>query len=313
MKKLILLLIFMPWFAQAAGLDYLLNGVTTPVKVDTATPANSRPYPFAYYSLLGARTELAADATLAAMSAKLPATLGQKTSANSLAVVMASDFVYPLPTGAATAANQVTANGYLSSIDTKVATEATLGFVEIHTEATSIILTEAANGTTPLRVLGPLTDTELRASPVPVSAASLPLPTGAATETTLAAINTKTPALGQALAAASVPVVLASNQPAISVTSASVIHTGTFAQINNLVATAQTLTAPANTVGWKLQAPSTNTENISCVTGGAVATITAGILLEPGRSEDMDVGGSVSCIATSANQQRVNIIWKVKP
>lgn len=33
--------------------------------------------------------------------------------------------------------------------------------------------------------LAPLTDTELRATPVPVSASSLPLPTGAATEATL--------------------------------------------------------------------------------------------------------------------------------
>ena len=37
---------------------------------------------------------------------------------------------------------------------------------------------------------GPLTDTQLRASAVPVSAATLPLPTGATTETTLAAIRT---------------------------------------------------------------------------------------------------------------------------
>lgn len=49
-------------------------------------------------------------------------------------------------------------------------------------------------------------------SAVPVSAASLPLPTGAATETTLAALNTKTPALGQAAMAASQPVVIANNQ-----------------------------------------------------------------------------------------------------
>ena len=49
-------------------------------------------------------------------------------------------------------------------------------------------------------------------SAVPVSAASLPLPTGAATETTLAAINTKLPALGQAAMAASQPVVIANNQ-----------------------------------------------------------------------------------------------------
>ena len=44
------------------------------------------------------------------------------------------------------------------------------------------------------------------------------LPTGAATETTLAALNTKTPALGQAVMASSQPVVIASNQSAITVT-----------------------------------------------------------------------------------------------
>ena len=38
-------------------------------------------------------------------------------------------------------------------------------------------------------VSGPLTDAQLRAAPVPVSAASLPLPSGAATEATLAAVS----------------------------------------------------------------------------------------------------------------------------
>lgn len=49
-------------------------------------------------------------------------------------------------------------------------------------------------------VTGPLTDTQLRASAVPTSVASLPLPTGASTETTLAAANT---ALGTTADAAS--------------------------------------------------------------------------------------------------------------
>lgn len=53
---------------------------------------------------------------------------------------------------------------------------------------------------------------------VPISAAALPLPAGAATETTIAAINTKTPAMGQAAMAASTPVVIASNQSAIPAT-----------------------------------------------------------------------------------------------
>lgn len=70
-----------------------------------------------------------------------------------------------------------------------------------------------------ITVDGPLTDAQLRASAVPVSAAALPLPSGAATAanqateiTSLASIDTKTPALGQALAAASVPIVLTAAQ-----------------------------------------------------------------------------------------------------
>lgn len=75
------------------------------------------------------------------------------SSAGVLDVAVAS---LPLPTGAATAANQATMIASLSSIDSKL--------------------------TAPISVTGPLTDAQLRASAVPVSAASLPLPTGAATE-----------------------------------------------------------------------------------------------------------------------------------
>lgn len=46
-----------------------------------------------------------------------------------------------------------------------------------------------------IAVTGPLTDSQLRAAAVPISAPSLPLPTGAATETTAAAISAKLPAL----------------------------------------------------------------------------------------------------------------------
>jgi len=70
----------------------------------------------------------------------------------------------------------------------------------------------------------PLTDTQLRASAVPVSATSLPLPAGAATEATLATrlaeatftgrVNT----LGQKTMAGSTPVAFASDQSPLSVT-----------------------------------------------------------------------------------------------
>lgn len=95
-------------------------------------------------------------------------------------------------------------------------------------------------------VSGPLTDAELRANPVPVSvtfpvtqpvsAASLPLPTGAASEATLAAMNAKVPSVGQATMAASQPVVIASNQSALPMIKIDAESSGTITAINGNVA-----------------------------------------------------------------------------
>lgn len=72
------------------------------------------------------------------------------------------------------------------------------------TSANSTPVCPASDATFP--VSGPLTDAQLRASAVPVSAAALPLPSGAATEATLSAMNAKYPALGAALVTGSQPV-----------------------------------------------------------------------------------------------------------
>ena len=90
--------------------------------------------------------------------------------------------VVSLPTGASTAANQTTGNSSLSSIDTK----------------------------TPALVTGRI-PVDGSAVTQPISAASLPLPAGAATQATLSSIDAKFSALGQTTMSASVPVVLASN------------------------------------------------------------------------------------------------------
>ncbi len=114
--------------------------------------------------------------------------------------------------GVATSANQTTANTLLTSIDNKL--------------------------TSPISVTGPLTNVELRASPVPISASSLPLPTGAATSANqaseltkldtihsdLASIDGKIPSQGQKVSAQSLPVVIASDQTVISTTD-SATHT----------------------------------------------------------------------------------------
>lgn len=66
----------------------------------------------------------------------------------------------------------------------------------------------------------PIKLAEVGSITVPISAASLPLPTGASTETTLAGVKTgtdKIPAQGQATMAGSVPVAIASNQSAVPI------------------------------------------------------------------------------------------------
>lgn len=177
-----------------------------------------------------------------------------------------TQFTYPPlgidKTGLATSANQSAEMASLASIDSKTPA---LGQA-VAASSQPVVLTAAQLSTlTPLTsvavsnfpasqaVTGPLTDTQLRATPVPisgtvvtggltdaqlrasavptslvsttvtntvaVSAAALPLPAGASTSalqstanTSLNSIDTKTPALGQALAASSVPVVLTAAQ-----------------------------------------------------------------------------------------------------
>lgn len=96
------------------------------------------------------------------------------------------------------------------------ATEATLALIKAKTDNLDVALsTRAVTG---------LTDAQLRASAVPVSAAALPLPAGAATEATLATMLTlagfqaRINTLGQKTMVNSTPVVLASDQSAIPVT-----------------------------------------------------------------------------------------------
>lgn len=156
-----------------------------------------------------------------------------------------------LPTGAATSALQTTGNSSLSSIDSKTLgagqkTMANSYPVVIASDQSAIPITgsitasNASIGLTGTAVpssatfVGGTDGTNLRALKVsstgvlsvdgsavtqPISAGALPLPAGASTSalqtsgnSSLSSIDTKTPALGQALAAASVPIVLTAAQ-----------------------------------------------------------------------------------------------------
>lgn len=139
------------------------------------------------------------------------------------------------------------------------ATEATLTSILAKLNASVAVtgpLTDTQLRSSPVPVSGPLTDSQLRAVPVSVSLASQPLPTGAATEATLVAqssillndatFTSRIPTPGQKGMAASVPVVVASDQSPINVEMrSSTLRVTATGAVNNAV----TATLPAAGAG----------------------------------------------------------------
>lgn len=185
-------------------------------------------------------------------------------------------------------------------------------------------------------VTGPLTDAQLRAAAVPVSGtvtANLGTIAGVATETTLAAINTKTLAAGQATMAASSPVVIASNQSAIPVSQSGTWNIGAITTlpalpagsntIGNVNVNKQALTAGAPTTatvgvasgaavasnanrkGLYLRNTSTSGQRISLAFSGGTAVLDSGVTLEAGDAFVMGEHdfstGAVNAISSGAS------------
>ena len=158
-----------------------------------------------------------------AKTGQLPAALGATTAAGSMSVGIATDQLATL----ATAAKQDTSNAALTSIDTKL------------TAPLSVMVVDGANAAAVLNA-APTTQYGLVTRNIPagtqaVSAASLPLPTGAATSAlqggglpaalvggrldvnTGAWLGSTTPTVGQKAMSASLPVTIASDQSTLPI------------------------------------------------------------------------------------------------
>ncbi len=175
------------------------------------------------------------ETTLAALSAKLPATIGQKLMATSLAVTIASDQsainvgsisgTVSLPTGASTSALQTTSNGKLDTLIAKdFATETTLA--TLNGKLTSLgqkanaasmpvtLSTEQEVILSAIKTAVELLDNVVAGSEMQVDLVGLG---GAATDATLSAMSAKLPAaLGQSNKAGSLSVTIASDQEAMN-------------------------------------------------------------------------------------------------
>ena len=161
----------LPTGASTATLQ--TTGNTSLNSIDTKTPALSGGRVPVESNLVQGLT----DTQLRASAVPVSGTFWQSTQPVSGTFWQATQPVsavsLPLPTGASTSALQTTGNSSLSSIDAKTPS--------------------LSSGRVPVEsnLVQGLTDTQLRASAVPVSLSSSPLPTGAATESTLAALNNK--------------------------------------------------------------------------------------------------------------------------
>lgn len=135
------------------------------------------------------------------------------------------------------------------------------------------------------------------------------LPTGAATSanqstanTSLSTIATNTgniPAQGQTTMSASTPVAIASDQTPVA-TKAPVNGTASFSS-GTATTTAATVSAPSDTVEVMIEAIDTNTANLRFEFGGTCSS-TAGIQLQPGRSETLHVDKDLSICSESGSQ-----------
>lgn len=233
------------------------------------------------------------NATLLTLSSQLPTTLGQKTSANSLSVVIASDQTLLTITGNIGVAQASTTAGEIGPLVQGAVTTAAPTYTTATTNPLSLTVAGA------LRVDG-------SAVTQPISAAALPLPAGASTSalqttgnTSLASIDTKLPAQGQATMAASVPVVIASNQTPIPV-SIDLSSTATISSLAMSITSQVLLAANANRRGFIIYNDSLGMLFVS-FTGTASTTafstkIQAGGEYEPG----VDYTGVISAIGSVA-------------
>lgn len=269
--------------------------------------------------------------------------LGQKVSASSVPVVIASDqstlpisaASLPLPTGASTSALQTTGNTSLASIlanQTNGTQETTIvGTVPLPTGAATSALQTTGN-TSLSSILADLTN----GTQVTNITGTVPLPTGASTSALQTTGNTSLASIlaNQTNGTQTVTGTGTAGTPATGVltvqgitsgtpipvsgtvtTSTAVNSNATFSGSISVTTTEASTAAPANAVGVVFEAESGNAVNIRWgVSNSATAILstTSGVLMEPGRSIDflpIGTGTYLHYIATAAGINTIDIQW----
>lgn len=331
-------LIFRPRYAQSdedgnlqvsvsqGPTQFVLDNVDTEVEEDTSTASNSRPLPVKVFRTDGTsdwsddvEAHLAAiegyNGGMAADIDSLESNFGNAADAaaggDTSTATFISLFKRNLQHLSTLIATDFATDTELQSVDTRIGTLNTNFGAQADSSASSDTGTFSFMAFVK-RITGKLTDVNTNLGVIDVTLSNL------ASETTVAAIgvdtasiDAKTPALGQAAESASVPVVLASDQPAIPTESP--VNTGGDCVNASLTGTtAATENAPANAVGFILFADDDNTDPIRFRIGAAAST-SAGLRLAPGRDSGfVPCAANVSICATASGTNAYAIQWITK-
>lgn len=273
------------------------------------------------------------DSTLSSLLTRTPAQ-GQATMANSAPMVIASNqsaipvtgsffqatqpvslAAIPLATGAATSAYQASSDASLTALVAKdYATQTTLSALNAkipaspatdRTTAAAPFALRLSDGTTFYKATTPA-DTQ------PISVASLPLPTGAATETTLSALNTKVTAVNTGAV-----VVSSSALPSGAATSAlQTTGNSSLSSIDTKTPALVTGRVPVDGSGVTQPVNGTVTSNIGTTNGLALdTTLTAGSqkAIARGGAKGSTTAADVTSTNVDANTQGLDVAVKTMP
>lgn len=220
-----------------------------------------------------------------------------------------------LPTGAATSALQTSGNTSLSSIAASVAgTLIVNGSAVTQPVSAASLPLPAGASTSALQTTGNSSLTSIAASVAgtlivngsgvtqPVSAASLPLPSGASTSALQTSGNSTLSTISSTLSS-----ILSALGAALSVTPTSNTN-GSISNNAAVTTTASTFTAPANAVGFLLEAESSNTANIRWAIG-STASASVGTIAESGRDTGYIPGAANISVVAISGTQAVSVQW----
>lgn len=258
-------------------------------------------------SALALDSTVAKDSSLSTLNTSVNTLL--KPASTLAAVTTLGTITNALPTGA-NVIGQVTANagtnlntsalaletgGHLASLDTKLPAQGQA----LAAASVPVVLTAAQLIT--LTPLTTVTVTQATGTNLHAVVDSSALPTGAATSANQTTANTSLSSIDGKITAVNTGAVVVSSSalPSGAATSANQLNTSGSFVLNTTLTTVITETVPANSVGFILEASSSNAANIRWAIG-ATATTTSGMRLEPGRDTGfVPVGANISVVAES--------------